>query len=129
MYSTLSFDISIVTRRKGCVTLRKGVATRRKGVSIVFLFFLQIIEVQYGGYRMFGKYNYSKNKCTRILLIPDDVLSRRSKTLLAEPFNISIFIRLITIDCKNTNRQTYGRAKNTHNKICNYMLYVNKHCL
>ena len=59
----ISFEISIVTRRKGCVTRRKGVATRRKGVAIVFLFFLQIIEVQYGGYRMFREYNYSKNKC------------------------------------------------------------------
>ena len=48
MYSMIYFDISIVTRRKGCVTRRKGVATHRKGVAIVFLFFLQIIEVQYG---------------------------------------------------------------------------------
>ena len=36
MYSMISFEISIVTRRKGCVTRRKGVATRRKGVAIVF---------------------------------------------------------------------------------------------
>ena len=31
-------------------------------------------------------------KHTRILLIPDEVLSRRSKTLLAELFNISTLI-------------------------------------
>ena len=36
MYSMISFEISIVTRRKGCVARRKGVATRRKGVAIVF---------------------------------------------------------------------------------------------
>ena len=36
MDSMISFEISIVTRRKGCVTRRKGVATRRKGVAIVF---------------------------------------------------------------------------------------------
>ena len=49
-----------------------------------------------------------------ILLIPDEVLSRRSKTLLAELFNISTFIVKT-----QTNRQTYGRTKTTHNKICN----------
>ena len=48
----ISFEISIVTRRKGWVTRRKGVATRRKGVAI-------------GGYRMFREYNYSKNKCAK----------------------------------------------------------------
>ena len=57
-------------------------------------------------------------KILRIMLIPDDALSRRSKTLLSELFNISTFIRLITIDCKNTNRQTHGRTKSKHNKIC-----------
>ena len=35
MYSMISFEISIVTRRKGCVTRRKGVASRRKGVRPV----------------------------------------------------------------------------------------------
>ena len=44
MYSTISFDISIVTRRKGCVTRRKGVATRRKGVAIVFCYYCKLLK-------------------------------------------------------------------------------------
>ena len=44
MYSTISFDISIVTRRKGCVTRRKGVAIRRKGVAIVFCSFCKLLK-------------------------------------------------------------------------------------
>ena len=37
MYSTIYFDISIVTRRK-------GVATRRKGVAIVFCSFCKLLK-------------------------------------------------------------------------------------
>ena len=44
MYSMISFEISIVTRRKGCVTRRKGVATRRKGVAIVFCSFCKFLK-------------------------------------------------------------------------------------
>ena len=44
MYCTISFDISIVTRRKGCVTRRKGVATRRKGVAIVLCSFCKLLK-------------------------------------------------------------------------------------
>ena len=44
MYSMISFEISIVTRRKGCVTRRKGVATRRKGVAIVFCSFCKLLK-------------------------------------------------------------------------------------
>ena len=43
MYAMISFEISIVTRRKGCVTRRKGVATRRKGVAIVFCSFCKLL--------------------------------------------------------------------------------------
>ena len=40
------FDISIVTRRKGCVTRRtvKGVATRSKGVALVFCSFCKLLK-------------------------------------------------------------------------------------
>ena len=44
MYSMISFEISIVTRRKGCVTRRKGVSTRRKGVAIVFCSFCKLLK-------------------------------------------------------------------------------------
>ena len=44
MYPMISFEISIVTRRKGCVTRRKGVATRRKGVAIVFCSFCKLLK-------------------------------------------------------------------------------------
>ena len=44
MYSMISFEISIVTRRKGCVTRRKGCVTRRKGVAIVFCSFCKLLK-------------------------------------------------------------------------------------
>ena len=44
MYSMISFEISIATRRKGCVTRRKGVATRIKGVAIVFCSFCKLLK-------------------------------------------------------------------------------------
>ena len=44
MYSMISFEILIVTRRKGCVTHRKGVATHRKGVAIIFCSFCKLLK-------------------------------------------------------------------------------------
>ena len=54
MYSTIYFDISIVTRRKGCVTRRKGVATRRKGVAIVFCSFCKLLKYNMVATACFG---------------------------------------------------------------------------
>ena len=44
MYSTISFEILIVTRRKGFVIRKKGVVIRRKGVAIVFFSFCKLLK-------------------------------------------------------------------------------------
>ena len=67
MYSTISFDISIVTRRKGCATgrkgcatRRKGVATRRKGVVIVFCSFCKLLKYNMVDTACFGNINIQR---------------------------------------------------------------------
>ena len=66
MYSTIYFDISIVTRRKGCVTRRKG-ATRRKGVAIVFCSFCKLLKYNMVDTACFGNTIIQRINVQRIL--------------------------------------------------------------
>ena len=69
MYSMISFEIAIVTRRKGCVTRRKGCVTRRKGVAIVFCSVCKLLKYNMVDTACFGNIIIQRINVQRNLLI------------------------------------------------------------